>query len=397
MSNAAIEVSGVSKRFWLRHEHQPWRRAALFGNRRRSTEAFWALRDVSFAVPEGSTFGIVGANGSGKSTLLRCMARILQPDEGHVTTRGRVATILEVGSGFHPDLSGRDNVFLNASILGIPKSVVRRQFDEIVAFAGVERFIDQPLKHYSAGMYLRLAFSVAIGVEPAIILVDEVMAVGDASFQRKCLDKFAEFKREGRSIVMVTHALSGLRDTVDSGVWLDRGKVAAHGDIATIVQQYQASTHRSDAMRRGSGGQGVDITSFEVLDAAGMGMRHVPGEEVRFRITYRNTAAVRDMVARVVVLAWDGGVIWSSTSAESSAPLSVGPGEGQFEVRVPSMPLAKGDFPIQAELLTIDGDVLCRVDDLTGLQMGDHTTAGETGALALRGRWTHERSATDAR
>ena len=200
-------------------------------------------RDVSLEIAEGATYGFIGANGSGKSTLLKCLARILEPDEGTVRTRGKVSALLELGAGFHPELSGRENVYLNGSILGLSKAELDRRFDDIVEFAGLERFIDTPVKNYSSGMYVRLGFSVAINVDPDILLVDEVLAVGDEEFQRRCNERFAELRAEGKTIVVVSHALGSVQAICDEVAWLDRGVLRAIGAAGDVVDEYLAEVH----------------------------------------------------------------------------------------------------------------------------------------------------------
>ena len=191
--------------------------------RRVIAEDFWALRDVSFEVYEGETFGLIGENGSGKSTMLKCLTKILRPDEGTVAVNGKVSALLELGAGFHPELSGRENVFLNGAILGLSQKELRRRFDEIVDFAGVGAFIDEPVKNYSSGMYVRLGFSVAINVDPDVLLVDEVLAVGDEAFQRKCNEKFAELRNQGKTIVLVSHGLGTVQNLCDRVAWFSHG------------------------------------------------------------------------------------------------------------------------------------------------------------------------------
>src|SRR3954449_4258351 len=200
MGDIAVEATEVSKRFRLYHERNQSLKAAFMRGRRAKFDEFWALRDVSMSVPAGKTYGLIGHNGSGKSTLLKCMAGILVPDSGAIRTQGKVSALLELGAGFHPELSGRDNVYLNGSILGLSKRELDKRFDAIVGFAGLEQFIDTPVKNYSSGMYVRLGFSVAINVDPEILLVDEVLAVGDEQFQRRCAEKFADFREEGKTI-----------------------------------------------------------------------------------------------------------------------------------------------------------------------------------------------------
>ncbi|TFD57580.1 ABC transporter ATP-binding protein [Cryobacterium sp. Hh38] len=202
-------------------------------------EDFWALNDISFDINTGETFGLVGDNGSGKSTLLKCMAQILYPDKGSITMKGRVAALLEVGSGFHPELSGRENIFLNGSILGMAKQEIVKKFDSIVDFSGVSEFIDQPVKNYSSGMYVRLGFSVAIHVDPDILLVDEVLAVGDETFQQKCADKFVEFRREGKTVIIVSHALGTMMTMCDRLAWLSHGELQTVGNPESVVAKYR--------------------------------------------------------------------------------------------------------------------------------------------------------------
>lgn len=237
--NPAVVVDDVSLKYRLYRERNDSLKSALIRGRRSVHEDFWALKNVSFEVPEGSTFGLIGRNGAGKSTLLKCLARILYPDTGSIVSHGRMASMLELGSGFHPELSGRENVFLNASILGMSKKEVARKFDEIVDFAGVEKFIDQPVKSYSSGMYVRLGFAVAINVEPDILVVDEILAVGDAGFKTKSARKFHEFKKAGRTVIMVSHSSSNIREMCDSVAWIDQGELRQIGDAGAVMDAYE--------------------------------------------------------------------------------------------------------------------------------------------------------------
>jgi ABC-type polysaccharide/polyol phosphate transport system ATPase subunit len=239
MAEAAITVDDVAKSFRLVHERNSTLKATVLNGFRRTVhEEFWALQDISFEIPEGSTFGLIGHNGSGKSTLLKCIARIYRPNRGSITTRGRLSALLELGAGFHPELSGRENVFLNGSILGLSRREVEQRFDGIVEFAGLEKFIDTPVKNYSSGMYIRLGFSVAITVEPDILVVDEVLAVGDEEFQRKCLEKFADIRASGRTIVLVSHGLEAVRNICDRVAWFDSGHLMKEGRAGEIVDAY---------------------------------------------------------------------------------------------------------------------------------------------------------------
>ncbi|MCU1419780.1 MAG: hypothetical protein JWR57_949 [Mycetocola sp.] len=241
MSGIAVSVDNVSKSFRMYHERNQTIKAAVMRGRRSVHEDFWALKDVSFDVPEGSTFGLIGSNGSGKSTLLKCLANIYYPNKGSITHFGKIAAMLEVGSGFHTELSGRDNIFLNGSILGMSKKEITRKFDEIVDFSGVEQFIDQPVKNYSSGMYVRLGFAIAINVDPDILVVDEVLAVGDADFQAKCFRKFKDLKEAGNTVILVSHSMESVRSMCDHAAWLNRGELKAVGDAETTISAYESS------------------------------------------------------------------------------------------------------------------------------------------------------------
>lgn len=238
MSDVAVRVENVSKSFRMYHERNQTIKSAVMRRRRSVHEDFWALKDVSFDVPAGSTFGLIGSNGSGKSTLLKCLANIYYPNAGSITHSGRIAAMLEVGSGFHSELSGRENIFLNGSILGMTKKEIQRKYDEIVDFSGVEQFIDQPVKNYSSGMYVRLGFAVAINVDPDILVVDEVLAVGDAEFQERCFQKFADFKKQGKTVILVSHSMGTVRSMCDQAAWLNHGTLMASGDAEPTIQAY---------------------------------------------------------------------------------------------------------------------------------------------------------------
>ena len=243
MTDVAVQVDQVSKKFRLYKERNQSLKSAIMRGRKSVHEDFWALKDISLDINAGETFGLVGDNGSGKSTLLKCMAQILYPDKGSIAMKGRVAALLEVGSGFHPELSGRENIFLNGSILGMAKQEIVKKFDSIVDFSGVSEFIDQPVKNYSSGMYVRLGFSVAIHVDPDVLLVDEVLAVGDESFQQKCAEKFVEFRREGKTVIIVSHALGTMMTMCDRLAWLSHGELQKVGEPESVVAAYRGAAH----------------------------------------------------------------------------------------------------------------------------------------------------------
>lgn len=241
---AAISVHNLGKRYTIGEAWQPSQVRELLANpaqlfrRREQPAELWALRDVSLDIPEGKVVGIVGRNGAGKSTMLKILSRITEPTTGEVRIYGRVASLLEVGTGFHPELTGRENIFLNGSILGMTRAEIRRKFDEIVAFAEIDRLLDTPVKRYSSGMFVRLAFAVAAHVDPEILLVDEVLAVGDAAFQRKCLGKMADIVSTGRTVVVVSHNMSVVTQLCDTVVWLDRGQLVEQGPAASVIGRY---------------------------------------------------------------------------------------------------------------------------------------------------------------
>jgi lipopolysaccharide transport system ATP-binding protein len=241
MSDWAVRVNDVSKRFRLYHERNQTLKSAILRGKTSKHEDFWALRDISFDVIEGHTHGLIGSNGSGKSTLLKCLAKIYWPTSGSIEYRGRMASLLEVGSGFHLELSGRENIYLNGSILGMSKKEIDSKFDEIVDFSGVERFLDQPVKNYSSGMYVRLGFSIAINVDPDILVVDEVLSVGDEEFQRKSFQKFLEFKKRGKTVILVTHTMPVVEDICDTVTWINKGKMMQTGPASYVVKKYQSS------------------------------------------------------------------------------------------------------------------------------------------------------------
>jgi ABC-2 type transport system ATP-binding protein/lipopolysaccharide transport system ATP-binding protein len=350
----AIEIDELSKRYLL-GEDQPGRslretmasavrRLGRRGTRQR--DEIWSLRNVSFDVAEGHAIGVVGRNGAGKSTLLKILSRITEPTEGVVRTRGRVAALLEVGTGFHPELTGRENVYLNGAILGMSRRDTARRFDEIVSFAGVERFVDTPVKRYSSGMYLRLAFAVAAHLEPDILVVDEVLAVGDAEFQAKCLGRMETAEGEGRTVVFVSHNLDAVNRLCERAVWLERGEVAAIGDTDDVIDAYlRAQVDRSTELRATEDAESsVVLRKVRITDSDGRAMDVVRREqpfviEVHFRI--RETMPNLDLTAYVVNMR---GIevlneAWSDTASQRTS------GAGEYVARLVVPPvLAVGEY-----------------------------------------------------
>ncbi len=282
----------------------------LAGGRRRPAASFWALQDVSFEVERGEVFGLIGRNGAGKSTLLKILSRITEPTRGRVELHGRVGSLLEVGTGFHPELSGRENILLNGAILGMRRAEILRKFDEIVAFAEIEKFLDTPVKHYSSGMYMRLAFSVAAHLEPEILLVDEVLAVGDLAFQRKCMGKMGEVAGAGRTVILVSHNLSAIWSLCRRVIWLDEGRVHRHGPCAEVVQSYREAMRSSvrlgegESHRRGNGK--IRVRTVCITDERGSDMGSIRcGSSGSFQIAYELqpgvSASWRDLEVNLLI------------------------------------------------------------------------------------------------
>ena len=336
-----------------------------------AVEEFWALKDVNFKVHEGEVLGIIGRNGAGKSTLLKILSRITEPTAGRVTLRGRVASLLEVGTGFHPELTGRENIYLNGAILGMSRAEIRRKFDEIVAFAEVERFLDTPVKRYSSGMYVRLAFAVAAHLEPEILVVDEVLAVGDAEFQKKCLGKMDEVsRREGRTVLFVSHNMGIVTSLCPTAIWLDRGAICKRGPVREVVEEYmlrqtadRARIVRLDSASRGYGEHDgrLRLESLEWL--SDLPLRH--GEAAKARIRFVTSASVSAVTVGIGFSSSDGTrlLTYETDFQNGFRPDLSNAGTFVVEVAVDSLPLAPDIYNL---------DVGCRSGDFHAL---DHLPA----------------------
>jgi ABC-2 type transport system ATP-binding protein len=399
MAEPAILVEGVSKRFRLYHERNRSLKATIMRGGRVSYEEFWALRDVSLEIPEGITYGLVGENGSGKSTLLKCIARILRPDAGRIRTRGKMAALLELGSGFHPELSGRENVFLNGSILGLSKRELTARFDDIVEFAGLERFIDQPVKNYSSGMYVRLGFSVAINIDPDVLLVDEVLAVGDAVFQRRCNEKFADFRRAGKTVVIVSHAADAMRTMCDRVAWLKDGQVVTEGRSEDVVDDYVDEGHEdrvevaADEAAESRWGSGeVRLQSVQLVDVAGRPVTHPStGDAVTFRLHYEAAKPVAKPVFGLALETLDGTWLWAHHTRDAGFVPDEIFGEGTVDLHVPNLMLQPGTYDLSASV--VDYTTTHQYDYLRRCFRFDveHGTPRESGGyVALGGQWSSD-------
>ncbi len=355
MSAAAVRVDDVSKRFRLYRERNSSLKIALMRGRRAEFDDFWALRDISLEIPVGSTYGLMGVNGSGKSTLLKCIANILRPDQGKIYTAGKIAALLELGSGFHPELSGRENVFLNGSILGLSRQALEQRFDEIVDFAGVEQFIDQPVKNYSSGMYVRLAFSVAINVDPDILLVDEVLAVGDVAFQDKCMAKFVDYKRRGKTVVIVSHAMSSMRQMCDEVAWLEGGQLLETGKPGEIIDRYLDEGHEVEQVatggRRWGSGEAL-ITSVRMLDRWGQPTTLVHTEdEITLELGIRTGESVADPIFGLTLWTREGVEVWSQHTRDADFSVERIAGEVFVRFHVPRLMLLPGAYDVSASVV----------------------------------------------
>ncbi len=355
MTDAAVVAENVSKRFRLYHERNDSLKVTLMRRGRAKYEEFWALNDVSLEVPTGTTFGLIGENGSGKSTLLKCMAKILRPDKGRTEIHGKVSALLEVGAGFHPELSGRDNVYLNGSILGLSRKEIDSKFDAIVDFAGLERFIDTPVKNYSSGMYVRLGFSVAINVDPDVLLVDEILAVGDENFQRKCAEKFAELREAGKTIVVVSHALGTVRTLCDQVALLEHGVLQQVGPASEVIDDYISTTH-VDAVDDGTGGKRWGsgegrVERVELIDVHGAVARvAVTGEPLTLRHHYATTEPIERPCFGMSITTIEGVVVAASTTREIGFVPDKIDGTGYIDLVIPRVPLLPGTYDIATSL-----------------------------------------------
>jgi ABC-2 type transport system ATP-binding protein len=353
-----IVVDDVSKRFRLRSDKSLKERLVNSRRGRDHAEEFWALRNVSFEVGEGTTVGLIGHNGSGKSTLLKTIGGIIAPTEGRVLRRGRLAALLELGAGFHPDLTGRENVFLNAAILGVSREETRRHFDAIVDFSGIEPFIDTQVKFYSSGMYVRLAFAVAVHVDPELLLVDEVLAVGDEAFQRKCMDRIKQFQRDGRTIVLVSHALDQVREVCDRAVLLEHGRVAVDGDPSDALRAMRAefevereAEREAEAAAPESPAARAHPAVARVTLAQGGADRPLrPGDDLTVTVEVRpaEAAPCDDWVVGISVETTSGQLVYGTNTALIGAELPRLDRPRQVSIHLPDVPLPDGTYQVTA-------------------------------------------------
>lgn len=379
----AIGIKNISKKFKIYHNKESHLKYVflnlLKGKRSKLISEFWALKNIDLDIEKGQTVGFIGRNGSGKSTLLKLISKILYPDGGMIETQGKISTLIELGSGFHPDLTGRENVYINASILGFSRADVTKKFKDIVDFSGLEDFIDNPVKTYSSGMYVRLGFSVAINIEPDILLIDEVLAVGDENFQKKCIKKIMEFKKEGKTIIFVSHDLKTVEELCDHVVLLHNGRIEKQGSPVEVISEYHrllvgtswlrvreeaplslpgekkmGSTSTNGKNRWGS--REIEITGVTFLDAQGNETEFFKtNEPMRARISYNAHKEIENPVFGIAVYSDMGIHITGPNTRRHNFPIDKVKGEGFIEYEMDKVPLLPGTYVFSAAVYDFEG------------------------------------------
>lgn len=389
---SAVVVEGLWKSFRLYHERNQFIKAALLRGRRARYEEFWALQDINLDVPHGTTLGIVGSNGSGKSTLLKCLAGILSPEKGRIRVGGRIAPLLELGAGFHPELSGRENVFLNGAILGRTKKDIESRYDDIVEFADIGKFIDSPLKNYSSGMYVRLAFAIAINVEPEILMVDEVLGVGDAAFQRKCAAKIEQFRTDGRTIVFVSHGMSQVEQLCDSAIWLEKGNLKMTGTAMEIVAAYSAGSHdkklkTTRAEDRWGSGE-VQIKQLILEDEQGRPSSGFhTGSPMVISLRTQRVSEVQNLVVRVKIANSHGAIVWESSSRHHDLPAFFDAKQSTVSIRINPLQITEGTYSVSASLTDRTEQVIYDHLEKGAIFEVDQSGNFDSGLLVLDSQW----------
>lgn len=411
----AIRFTDVTKCFNVRHEgplsFQSMVMNVLRLRLRRPRQRYWVLRDVSLNVGRGEMVGLIGVNGSGKSTTLKLISRIIEPTSGTVEVNGRVSALLELGAGFHPDLTGRENVYLNGSILGMSRREIQHRFDAIVAFADLESSIDMPVRFYSSGMYMRLGFAVAIHADPEILLVDEVLAVGDYAFQAKCLRSVDALKAQGVTILFVSHDMEAVRELCDRAIWLDGGGVRADGDPRAVVDQYlrgyadgELDIHRTGRklMRGQRWGSGeIELVDVRFLGADGLERTcFTTGEPLQVSIQYIAHNRIQSPVFGMALYSSEGVWITGSNTYSSGNDVSWVEGEGQVTLHIDSLPLLEGNYLFSATVYDYGSQIHQAYDHLDKaflIQVRCNAGIKEPlGLVHVPSRWMHKQEARRA-
>ena len=411
LPETAISLRDVSKRFRLYRGRQVSTVKDLFvrllvgqgGPGLFSGEELWALRDVSLELGRGRMVGIVGSNGSGKSTLLKVLGGILKPTAGQVAVRGRVSALIELGAGFHPEFTGRENVYINGVLLGLSRAEIRARFDEIVAFAGLEAFVDSPVKTYSSGMYMRLGFAIAVTVDPDVLLIDEVLAVGDEAFQHRCVGKIQEFKAAGKTIVLVSHDLGSIERLCDEVVWLDGGRLQAHGEAREIVSRSLDHVAREEARvlgvehtqaeavaRTGTGarwgGREVELTRVHLSGGDGQ-ERYLfeTGESCTVHLAYRAHRPIEDPVFGVGIFRKDGVCCYGTNTALEGLNWGKVDADGVVTMQIERLDLVEGEYLLDVAVHARDGHPYDYHSRLYAIAV--RSRVRDTGVARLSHRW----------
>jgi ABC-type polysaccharide/polyol phosphate transport system ATPase subunit len=407
----AIAVTGVSKSFRIYRSRETTLKETVLRRRRGVYEEFTAVDDVSFSVPTGQALGIFGRNGSGKSTMLKMLARILSPDRGTIEVKGRVAALLEVGAGFHPEYSAIENIFLSGAIYGMSREQLEPRVGEIIAFAQLERFADNPVKTYSSGMYARLGFSIAINVDPDVLLVDEVLAVGDESFRSRCYERMLSFRENGKTLILVTHDLGAIASFCDRAIWLDEGKVRGEDTPEAITRRYVAEVTAQEELwsaQQAAAGRGlvtfhqpindtvpISLTSMSIAaeDGTERDVFH-NGEAIRIRAHYTARKPVRSPIVEIALHRHDGTHVTSaSTRTGSFDPGDVLEGEGFLEWAIDDLRVTPGSYYLSPKLIDQTGlRVLDEQERWYRFQVRQGRYLETGGVTILPSTWSHERT-----
>lgn len=394
MTSIAISVDEVWKQFRLYYDKNQYLKTALLRGRRARYDEFWALQGISFQIPTGSTFGIIGSNGSGKSTLLKCLAGILTPDRGSIAINGRIAALLELGAGFHPELSGRENIFLNGAILGMSTKEIEHKLESIIDFSGLEHFIDTPVKNYSSGMVVRLGFAIAINVDPEILIIDEVLAVGDAVFQQKCLEKIEDFRKSGRTIVLVSHGLGDIARICDTVAWIEKGVLREIGNAADVIDNYNGIAHQAQpaqdgylGQRWGSGEIRIDTVDLQNSERLSTKNFH-SGENLFISFSLQSNISIPSSCIGIRITHLHGQDIWGTTSEKKSLNVPIAQGNQNVEIALRDLPLLDGTYELS---LTIsDPSEIHTYDHLEkGVRFDVHQShLSDSGLVKIESEWT---------
>lgn len=404
MGTLAIRAVGLGKRYRVGKRAVAGTErllSTLFRGNSNTARDFWALKDVAFEVEQGERVGIIGRNGAGKSTLLKILSRVVDPTEGSAEMRGRIGSLLEVGTGFHPDLTGRENIFLNGAVLGMSQADIRRRFDEIVAFAEVGQFLDEQVKYYSSGMYTRLAFAVAAHLEPEILIVDEVLAVGDVAFQEKSLGKMRDVARGGRTVLFVSHNLAAVTNLCTRAYLLDGGRIKAGGAPSEVIAAYLQSnrpqgvslSERKDRIGNGR----VRFIDIAILDAAGLPLAHVPsGADISIALGFEAEEGAINIATSVAVQGALGEAVLDFQNELVGDRIESLPRSGRILVKVPRLPLVPGRYELNVGIDSngLAADRILRATELTVVE-GDFFGTGriphpECSKVMIAHRWVVE-------